>query len=133
MTRADQLARDLEQQKRDFDIERKQAASKLSELQRDHAKQVEQLHLSFEAQKAQVLDANSTSQFCIDETEFTMQKEVIAHLTQQVEQLNEQLAERENELAETNEMVAHLEFEGNRQFNHFSQEIKHKEEVIAQA
>jgi hypothetical protein len=50
-----------------------------------------------------------------------------------VEQLNERLQERETDLAEANEMVNHLEFESNRQFNHFSQEIKHKEELITQA
>jgi hypothetical protein len=60
------------------------------------------------------LDANSTSQFCIDENEVAMQKEMIEHLSQEVASLNDKLVDRETELAEANEMINHLEFENNR-------------------
>ena len=43
---------------------------------------------------------------------------MIEHLTTEVANLNDKLVDRETELAEANEMINHLEFENNRQFNH---------------
>lgn len=91
---------------------------------------MKQAHQKFEEEKTQLLDANSTSEFCIDETEFAMQKEMIQHLTAEVASLNEKVLDRENELAEANEMINHLEFENNRQFNHMQGEVRHKEELL---
>ena len=44
--------------------------------------------------------------------------------------LNDKLVDRETELAEANEMINHLEFENNRQFNHMQSEVKLKEEIL---
>lgn len=62
-----------------------------------------------------------------------MQKEVIEHLTQEVASLNDKLIDRENDLAEANEMINHLEFENNRQFNHMQQDVRQKDELILKA
>ena len=62
-----------------------------------------------------------------------MQKEVIEHLTQEVASLNDKLIDRENDLAEANEMINHLEFENNRQFNHMQQDVRQKDELISKA
>jgi hypothetical protein len=62
-----------------------------------------------------------------------MQKEVIEHLTHEVANLNDKIIDRETELAEANEMINHLEFENNRQFNHMQQDVRQKEEMIQKA
>lgn len=59
-----------------------------------------------------------------------MQKEVIEHLTQEVANLTDLVQERNSELAESNEMINHLNFENNRQFNHMQEEFRHKEEAL---